>query len=293
MGADWTIVFEDAAALRVVVNVASSVVPRVSFKVKTEEGRHFLMVDSADVAMMCCMSARLQLDNVVVRNEEDDEFSFCVDCKKLGLALDDPSCQHLALTMEGDQAEAKVFLKMHDSDQPSHEQSTKLPTYVDSDTNIDSIPPMDFDMILEIDLNKLKEMMKKAVKVHTEHLRIRVHLVDKGTRKLSVVTFSIEGDDFYCEERFCHETTRDEDNSTVVRAVADGTVAMPEEQDEPLYEGVFPVEKIHAFVKNVQARMLTAKVKTDMPIMFTHSLGGTSDDTSHVRFLIAPVKEDD
>jgi hypothetical protein len=292
MGADWTIVFEDTAALRVVVNVVSSVMPRVFFKVKTEsDGKKVLMVDSADAAMMCCLSARIQLDNVVVRHE--DEFSFCIDCKKLSLALDDPSCQHLALTMEGNQADAKVYLKMHDPDQPSHEQSITLPTYVDSDNNIDAIPAMDFDMMLEVDLNALREMMKKAIKVHTEHLRIRVHLLDKGARKVSVVTFSIEGDDFYCEERFCHETTRDEDNSMIVRAVADGTVAMPDDADTPQYEGVFPVEKIHAFAKNVQARMLTAKVKTDMPIMFTQSLSGSSDDTSYVRFLVAPVREDD
>lgn len=285
----WSIVFEDAAQLRAVVDAVSTVMARVSFKVVKRDGKHFLEVDSADVAMMCCVSARLVLDKVVT-NDDEEGFSFCVDCKHVASAIDNPSCAHLALTMEGLAEESKIVLTMHEPEQHAHEACSEVSLYMEEEQ--DPLVPMDFDMLLEVDLSLMREMIKKARKAHTERLRICVYLQEVAQKQISLVVFSIDGD-FKHEQKFCHETTRDEDGSTIVRAATDGTHKLLDtETVEPVFEGVFPAEKIDAFVKNLPCRMLTAKVKTGMPLMLDYPLGGTSDDESHIRFLVAAVNED-
>lgn len=287
----WSIVFEDAAQLRSIVDAVSTVMARVSFKVVKRDGKHVLEVDSADVAMMCCVSARLVLDKVVTNEEGEDEgFSFCVDCKHFASAIETPSCAHLALTMLGLAEESKIVLTMHEPEQHAHEASSEVSLYMEEEH--DPLVAMDFDMLLEVDLSLLREMIKKARKAHTEKLRICVYLQEVAQKKISLVVFSIEGD-FTHEQKFCHETTRDDDGSTIVRAATDGTHKLLDtDATEPAFEGVFPAEKIDAFVKNLPCRMLTAKIKTGMPLMLDYPLGGTCDDVSHIRFLVAAVNED-
>ena len=264
---------------------------RVHFKVvRGDDGRYVLKVDGADVGYTCCVSARLHLDKVFVpEGNDDDEFVFCVECKHVLTAIESSACAHGACTLEG--RDATVCIRVQDPDQKSHEDCSELSTFVDGESTF-RLDPLEFKMSLEIDLSKLKEMIKKARKAHTERLRICVYLQEVAQKQISLVVFSIDGD-FKHEQKFCHETTRDEDGSTIVRAATDGTHKLLDtETVEPVFEGVFPAEKIDAFVKNLPCRMLTAKVKTGMPLMLDYPLGGTSDDESHIRFLVAAVNED-
>lgn len=296
---DWSIVFEDASALRAVVDAVATVMTRVSFKVCKIKGAYFLSVDSADVAFVCCVSARLQLDKVTFhstraeeecRNEEEG-FNFCVDCKHVSSAIDTPSCAHLSLTMEGHMDDAKIVLKMLDPETHTHEVCSELSTYLEEPQM--SLQSMDFKTTLEVDLTHLREMIKKSRKAHAEHLQIRIFLKTLSHKNISLVTFSIDGD-FYHEQKFCHETTRDEDGSMVVRAAADGSQKlMDASEDEPFFKASFPIEKIENFVKNLPCKMLAAQVGAGMPILLNYPLGGASDDSSHIRFLIAPVNEEE
>lgn len=289
---DWSIVFEDASSLRSVVDAVATVMARVSFKVVKKRDDYFLMVDSADVAMMCVVSARLRLDKVTFpRGNEESEFTFCVDCKHVSSAIDNPSCAHLALTMEGYVETAKLMLKMLDPETHSHEVCAELSTYVEEEPI--ELEDIEFKMILELDLQLVKEMIKKARKAHTEYLRIHIYLAESGAKKISLVVLSLDGD-WHHEQKFCHETVSHVDGSLVVRAATDGTQKLIDvEHTEPFYKGSFPVEKIDAFIKNLPCRMLPAKVKTGVPIMLTYPLGGTSDETSHIRFLVAPINEEE
>ena len=290
--ATWTIVFDDASAIRGVVEAVSAIMQRVIFKVARQTDKYVLMVDGADVGMTCCVSARLQLDRVTFASKETpEEFTFCVECKHVLVAIDNPSCAHGAMIMEGHD-DATIHIRMQDPEQRSHEDSSELNTFVDGTPPV-SLSTLDFKMLLEIDLSKLKEMIKKARKSHSEMLRIRIHVTDYGSKQRSLVVFSVKGDAYHCQ-RFCHETSRDEDGSLRVRAAADGgNDIQDEEEGEPVFEGVYPVEKIDAFIRILPCRMVVAKVMKSMPLMMTHSLGGGSDDSSHIRFLIAPINEDD
>ena len=68
--------------------------------------------------------------------------------------------------------------------------------------------------------------------------------------------------------------------------------AFDTDEIDPVYEGIFPVEKVTGFMKPLQCRMLVAKLKQNEPIMFSHCIGGSTDEVSHIRYLIAPVNAD-
>ena len=293
---EWRILFEDASALRGVVDAVSAVMQRVVFKVAKVEGfdTYMLICDGADVGMTCCVSARLHIDSLTINNGEEEEFQFCVECKHLAVAIDNPSCSHGSLVMEG-HSDATIHVRMQDPEQRSHADCSELDTFVDAVKPIE-LNTLDFQIKIEIDLSKLREMIKKARKTHAEHVRIQIYLRDQGNKQQSLVIFSVKGDAYHCQ-KFSHETSKDEDGSLRVRAVADGDSNL-EEVDElrPDFEGLFPVEKIDAFIKILPCRMITAAVMQGMPLMMTHRLGAghsTTGDDSHIRFLIAPINEGD
>ena len=290
--------FEDATQLRCVVETTATVTTRACFRVaKASDGRYYLMVDARDMNETTVISARLLLENPTVR----DDVSFCVNCKIIGRILgDSPSCQHLALTMEGYTSKAKVVLRMDDPDQKSHKKVFDLPTYVDIDDDR-VLQSLQFEYMIEFDINKLKEMVKLARSAHTDYLRVRIFVTGRAEKRVSIVDLSIQGADVTGGEQFCHEVTRDEDGShTVVRAAADGEAQLFDmESATPDFDGSFPVEKIDLFLKSVRiSTILVAKVGNDdhgqaLPIVFEYKLRGASDNGSHIRYLVAAVNDPD
>ena len=287
---EWSIVLEDASLLRCVVEAVLPVMQRVLFKIAKRDNRYFLMVDGADQGGHCYVSARLLLDRVVVGDE--DEFTFCVNCKHLKGTIDNTSCAHGSLVLEGRGDKLRVVVK--DPDQPSYEDHSEVSLLDDSDQP-PTLSELDLKMVLEIDVHKLREIVKKASLCHAERMRVRIFVREQGSVQHSLVIFSINGD-FYYSQRFCHVATRDEDGSLRVRVATDGDANNPHlemKDDECVYEHVFHVDKINNFIKPLPCRMIIGKVHQGYPLMLTHALGGTNDDSSHVRFLVAPIREDD
>lgn len=293
---DWTILFEDVTSLRCLMDAASAVMQRVNCNVVKEKGgdKYMLAVDGADQTYSCCVSSRIRLDRVTFATDAPlEEFTFCVECKHVLCAIDNPSCAHGSLVMECHSEDATIHLRMQDPDQRSQEDSAVLSTFVDGNEP-EGLEDMDFKMILEMDMTKLREIIKKASKVHAELLRIRIYLSDRGPKQRSLAVFSIDGDLYFCQ-KFCHETTVDADKSLVVRAVPqEGSDEDLFDVDglEPEFEGRFPVEKINAFVKSLSCRMIAAKVMKGMPLLLNHSVNGANDESSYIRFLVAPINED-
>lgn len=293
---DWEIVFEDATSLRLIIEAVSTVMTRVILKVvKRPNGAFFLCVDGADVGLTCCVSARLQLDtvkwNVEGPDEDKVEFDFCVECKHVLTAID-PSSASGSLVLQGHSHDATVTVRLQDVELPGYEDVSELSTYVDGDTGF-KLTPMDFQILLEIDLMKMREMLKKARKSHAEILRVRIFTHDSGSKKYSLVIFSVKGDNQKHEQKFCHEIHYHEDGSMVVRAAADGeTALMVSLEAAPLFDHGFPVDKIESFIKNLPTRMMLAKIKSGLPMMLSHNLKGANDDTQHIRFLVASTNED-
>jgi hypothetical protein len=85
---------------------------------------------------------------------------------------------------------------------------------------------------------------------------------------------------------------RDDDNSFSVHTSHESSVEAFDHEDFDLaFEGVYPVEKLNAFVKVVPTRTLVARAKNHMPLLLTLKLGPV-DDASQVHFLVAPIVEE-
>ena len=288
----WQVQFDDPTPLRSIVDSVHNVVQRVTFKINraNADSPFFLKVDTADVAYVSCISVRYQLDQVTI-NGSDDEIKFCVDCRHVAPCLSNMRPEH-TLVMEGhdDQASPTVVLRTRDPEHPSHETLTELNTFVDTD-NV-QLFPMDHNIMLEIDLLMFRNFLKQAQTAKAEQVVIRIFVKESTGKSISYTSFSVQGE-FKHEASFCHEVTRDDDGSMVVRAATDSAHNLFDcSEMDPIYEGIFPVEKVSGFMKTLQCRMLVAKVKQGMPIMFSHCIGGTTDDVSHIRFLLAPINPD-
>jgi len=237
---DWIITLDDCSALKSVVEAVQAVMTRVTFKVCQKDGVYTLAVDGADVAYACCVSARLLLDNVqIVSTDSAEEFSFCVDCKHVIHAISDNSCAAAAVEIKGYSLDATVRITMKDPDRKSYSKTVVLSTYVDgeSPTNLMSL---DYKFSIEVDLVKLREMLKSVKEASAECLRIRIFIKKLGGRDRSAVEFSTNGT-LYSVQKFCHDVVHSEDGAMKVRAAADG-----DDEDIDLFE--FVIDSLLSFL---------------------------------------------
>ena len=94
------------------------------------------------------------------------------------------------------------------------------------------------------------------------------------------------------EQKFCHDVVVEEDGSSRTRAVADGTAPIFDTTgEEPEFSNRFILERLESFLKTMQTRMIVAKATQDLPLLFEHSLNGSTEGDSYVKFMIAPSVE--
>jgi hypothetical protein len=291
---DWKIVFEEASALKSVVDAASTMGKLVSFNVvKTPDGVYLLTVNAADAAYLCVLKAKLRIATPTFRSSEYESFSFCVECQHVLAAIDNPACAHLTTTMESYGETAKIVLKMFEPETHAHEVVTELPTFEENDEV--TLNDMPYSMNVELEVQVIRELIKKSRKAHAEHISFNVESRARGAKKISIVQLAIDGN-FRQEQTFCNEIVTDPDGSLIARAVqSEGTHKLSDVgaagDDENAFEGVYPIEKIDAFLKNLPCRMITVRVKTGQPLLFVHRLG--CDEISNIHYLVAPKNTDD
>ena len=159
---------------------------------------------------MLCFSC-LQLDKVSFPGGANglSEFTFCIDCKQVLYSIDIPSFAHGCLTMEGHTSSATVHLIMADPSQKTSEVCSVLKTFVDGPPP-QSLCALDYKMMLEIDVPRLREIVKMARKARAEHLSICIYTRVIGCQERSLVIFAVQGESDH-EEIFFNEMTRHED----------------------------------------------------------------------------------
>jgi hypothetical protein len=288
--AEWVVRFEDVTRLKHVVEAAAAIMPKVAFQIRQVGGYYMLHVDGSDVGVTCCVSARLRVDKVTFSCEPLEEFSICLDTKDVLCYLDSPSCARAIVELTGYHGDASVMLRLQDPDQMSATEEATLNTFVDNE-NPAHINTLNFDVTLEIDLVKLKEFIKKSHKAHAEKMSIEVYKLEKGYVERSLVVFAFDGSSKF-QQKFCHETTKNTDGSLLVRAAPDGNDCFDGSTPETkVFHGCYPIDRIEAFIKTLNPRLLTARAMTGMPLLLEHKLG--SDEESHVRFLVASIQDED
>ena len=292
---NWRLLIPDASSLRTVVEAVTTVIPRVVFRVvPCGEGSYAVCVDGRDPGYTCCVSAKIVVDEMQFGDDgatEDRQVSFCLDCKQVLYSIESPSCSHVSLTVASLVEESKVSLSWCDPEHPAHQENSKLSVFVDEE--VDELKDMDFEFTINIILVKLREMLRKAPKARAEHVRFRLYVDPTAAvaAPRSVFEISISGETEHCQ-RFCQLLVRDDDNSFSVHTSHESSVEAFDHEDFDLaFEGVYPVEKLNAFVKVVPTRTLVARAKNHMPLLLTLKLGPV-DDASQVHFLVAPIVEE-
>ena len=298
---DWTIVFDDVSALRCIADTVAALMTRVTFNIKRPgPGDAYLVVNGSDMERSCAVSCHLELDRLTIAKANTTEFSFCIDAKQLLNSLDTPSCMQGCLCLEGHSSTAEVRLQMCDPDQRSHVSSSVLSTFVNDDPS-NTIRPLEYEFLLEVDLHCLREIIKKGRKSRAEHLGIEVFFLPAqgSASEWSQVYFVVTGEDNSSHDQcFTNEITKSEGGDTIVRAANPPIEAsLPAlthgENEEPLFRGSFSLDKVEAFIKNVPSKMICVQMRNGSPIMFTHFLRpGDSPDRNYVRFLAASCHED-
>lgn len=292
-GADWALAFDDASDIRAIVDSVAAVLQRATYRVVADGEHYTLKVDGADLGMTCCVAVRLRVeaDRVALRAGEE-AIEFCIDCKQVQIALDAAACVHASIELQG--RGDQIVVVVTDPESEAEIERSELKTFVDNETPTEFVR-LEFATRIEIDIPRLREVIKKARAWHSERLRVRIFLRDEGSRHASLVQFCVEGDARYTQS-FYNEATRDEDGSLRCRAKTDASAAGRALSDgaPPHFEGVFLLDKIEAFVKILPKHMVVADVSAGMPIMLTHQLGGNADDAdSRIRFLVAPVNDEE
>lgn len=290
---EWRLTFQDAESFRNLVEAAYSVMPKVVLNVVKEDDQRFLIVDGSDMALTCWLRARLAVDHFVFPKGEAgrDAFSFCIDCNHVLIAINTPSLGSCCIDLEGYESRAKVRIHVRDPDQgDSFSEKADLDTFVDGDRPQHRLKPMQYKMMLEIDVARLRDLARKARRAHAEFIRFTITLRGESHQSLSSVTMSYEGDLFHCVN-FVNRTQTDEDGSIVVRAVSDAMEQSAEHTvNAPIiFAGSYALDKIEAFLKVVKCRVITSRVEQEQPMLFQVPLG--PDGYSYVHFLIAPKLE--
>lgn len=217
----------------------------------------------------------------------------CVDAETLLNAVDTTCNAHMPIVIEGLVDSADVCVRLQNPENGSSEEKTTMRTMVDVPPP-DALETLTFDLCMEVDLATVREALKHAKKLGAELLRITVHLhTVRNDAQLSVVTLSVASDRATKEYRMCNETTRTDDGSLVVRAVADGNDPLIDAEVAPAFDRAFPVDKVEAFVRHLPTRVVEARLRDDMPLMLNHLLGSVDDAASYIRFFIGSKIEDD
>ena len=292
--ADWKITFEDPSALQNITEYLLAVMNRATFRVKKIGSDYFLKAEGADPGHTCFVNAQLKIDSVEFAPTVDtrEQFEFRVDCKQFLYSIDS-TCTQGTLTIEDRPSEATILINMHDPEMPSHKSSSELSTFVEPEQS-DSLNPLNFKLIVEIGMKYLREILKKAKDAHADTIEISVKVQPVGSKHRSMTTFKVHGDTKHVLED-CADASKSEDGSMIVRANGDGDG--DSDVDERLCETVirhtYPIQKIHAFVKNMHQTIVVAKVQQGMPLMLEHGIAGCVNGESYVQFFVAPVNDDD
>lgn len=286
--------FSDATSLRSIVDAVKSVTNNIMMVFKERDDGYVMMVDAHDAGWACYVSARVKLDaeDVVVHpSYRGEDHRVCVDSGTLRDCLDNPSCVHGVYVLEVyTHSKNTMVVRMQDPDVRGQEDRAELNLMHDEDPEV--LTNMKFNMVMEIDVTKLREIIKKAQKLHADKLSIKVHLSEAGGKERSRINFAVQGNCRY-EQTFCNEGVgTSEDGSKTYRAAADGDEDLFEASGPPKMEGTYPVERLAAFVKILQCRMIEARVGNMKPLMLSTRLGGGNDDASHIRCLISPSTDE-
>lgn len=293
---DFCLTFLDATSFRRVLECYSSIANHTCFKVVKSGERWLLEARGEDHSHTCIVAARMLIDQVQHSSGDEEKAqnaSFVLDTNDALSTIRGAANVLHQLNIEALPAVGKIVLGLYNPDSRAHGSHSVLDCYVDPATQ----PPPTIlydEFILEIEVVCLKEFLARANWSKAERIRITLYTQEIASKTYSLVEFSTVKGSFTHRMWFAKETSKHDDGSLIVRAVEDAdfeNFAVDEEM-RPVYDHIFNLKRIEAFVKGISARFVVARLKRNEALLLEHHLAA-SDDEQNLRFLIAHCRDDD
>lgn len=294
---DFQLVLLDVTSFRRVLECYATIAVHTCFKIVRMQDRWLLEARGEDHSHTCIVSARMLVDKVVRDGGDEngvDGATFVLDTNDALSTIRGSTGANLHLCIEAYPAVCKVVLGLYNPESRAHGSHSLLDCYVDPATQP---PPQIFydEFILEIEVACLREFVNRANWAKAERMRITLYTQEIAAKTYSLLEFTTVKANFEFRMWFSRETSKHDDGSIVVRAAedADFEAFVVNEETRPVYDHIFNIKRIEAFVKGVAARFVVARLKNKEALLLEHQLAGSADEEQNLRFLIAHCRDDE
>ena len=293
----WEISFNDIQPMRLLLQMIESVMEKITFRLQKVDEKYVLCADGQDGATQSLVKSRMEIATIKIPEEgfAIEDFSFCVKTKYLGIALEGSSHSSSCVTISGNENshDAEIHLQLHDFEADAHIEKDDLPTFVDESEPF-QLMDLHFDMVIEIDASKLKDLMKKANKFEIELISITIRM-ENSVRKRSKIEFSGKSEHGAFRTSFHQETGHDVDGSLIIRAISDKGSGESSSLSRGVlssnyavkYKETFSIARLQYFIKCVPTRSIRAHIGKGLPIMFQHYFTGESNEHNRLQYIVA------
>lgn len=293
----WKILFHEPNSIKTVVSSVVGIMSRAEFqlkKLRKEDGtEHFyLCIDITDMSRVCCVSARLAVDE---HCNVPENLSFVLDLKEMLTAL---KCMQPRYTVEigGKIGGHKIDIRGFDVNDRARDTTITMGTRIAEETNFKP-PIFEYKIQVEIDLNMLKANLNNGKAISSELLKFQVKSEEKDGKKKCITIFTCEGNSTIKDTMRCVTEKDTSDGSIRVKECLD--IASYDDIDEDsldtVYEGTFSSTNLHNFVNALPGppkSKLIANIKKKMPLCLTYLIGDEVN-SSYIKLLLAPRNVDE
>ena len=312
--ATFAITFNQPRGLCSVIETISSVLKDATFQIvpmgkdrpaagrsRIDEQFSGMALTTIDSRHSCIVIAKLQGSVVVSTRVEvnGDDLCFCVNVSMFLTHLKSIGADK-RITMYGIRGSSKLYMLVQSPINAGHSRVMALSTLnKDADTEFD-VSDIDYVHLVEMDLFQLRNIIKLAKGISSDHIRIRIleRPPTVGGIHVTYLLIHIYGENSYDEHCFCSSTEVQAEGKTKSMVIKNSD--MVTEEAEPCrirksdltetFNHVFAVDYLHCFLKSLDRHTITLRFSPTKPMIMTSSLG---DEHSFVSFLLAPRENDD
>jgi len=293
----WKILFHEPNSIRTVVSSVVGIMSRAEFQLKNlkkeDNTEHiYLCIDITDMSRVCCVSARLAVDE---HCNIPEDLSFVLDLKEMLTAL---KCMQPRYTVEigGKIGGHKIDIRGFDVSDRARDTTITMGTRIAEETNFKP-PIFEYKIQVEIDLNMLKANLNNGKAINSELLKFQVKTEEKNEQKKCITIFTCEGNSTIQDTMRCITEKDPSDGSIRVKECLDISSYEDLDEDglETVYEGTFSSANLHHFVNALPGppkSKLIANIKKKMPLCLTYLIGDEVN-CSYIKLLLAPRNVDE
>jgi len=271
----FAISFDQATALRQLVDVVQPVLTRACFTVKAsgKDGILALCVDTIDPSHVCMVQAKLECYGTL----QSESHQFTVDSKMLQTCLKNVSAHH-AIELAAHAGKAELALVSFDMLTKQKDLVFELPTFEETAERLE-IDTIEYDATTEVDLGSFKRILKLGADLEAENMTLVVY---EAPAKDGVKGFRIDaaGKGTASFRRSLMGAKSELDDGSAMTVDAGDTANMAE-----VCSSSFKIGFLGKFVKAMEQSTIELRLgKNGAPMLLHYPLGVPE---SFVRFVVA------